>query len=110
MMEKLSHTPGKWLMAAKPSSVVGWPVVGPEGRLICSLNYVQHSMIDPKVPGDDAFNREAKANGQLIAAAPELLEALRGLVEAMSRDGDPAFAHLIIDARAAIARAMGDKS
>lgn len=45
-----------------------------------------------------------------LSGKAELLEALRDLVEAMSLDGDPAFAHLVLDARAAIAKAMGDKS
>ena len=84
-MAESKHTPGRWLMAAKPSSVVGWPVVGPEGRVICSLNYVHHSKIDPKVSGDDAFNRESKANGLLIQAAPDLLKAL----EQIASFGDP---------------------
>jgi hypothetical protein len=71
------HTPGPWMAAAKPSSVVGWPIVAQSGRSICSLTYVQHSKIDPPVPGDRAVNAESRANAYLIAAAPDLLEALK---------------------------------
>lgn len=78
MNDQVKYTPGPWLAAARPSSVVGWPIVQPgTGRSICSVTYVQHSKIDPPVPGDSAFNRESAANARLIAAAPELLEALQ---------------------------------
>lgn len=70
------YTPGPWMMASKPSSVVGWPIVAQTGRLIASINYVQTSAIDPKVEGDDAFNRESKANGRLLEAAPCMFEAM----------------------------------
>ncbi len=45
-----------------------------------------------------------EANARLIAAAPELLEALRGLVSIYSTDSTEAE---VIDARAAIAKAEG---
>ena len=32
------HTPGPWMAAAKPSSVVGWPVVGRMEALISWLS------------------------------------------------------------------------
>lgn len=77
------HTPGPWLMADKPSSVVGWPVVQQgTGRAICTLNYIQHTQIDPKVPGDRAFNAESRANGQVIEASPDLLAACKLLLKA----------------------------
>lgn len=86
-------TKGPWMMAAKPSSIVGWPVVAPRqgGRMICDVTYVAHSKIDPKVPGDDAFNRESRANGQLISAAPELAAALQDLMDAIGNH-DPEWA------------------
>lgn len=74
-----AHTPGPWLAAARPTSIVGWPVVAPaaQGRSICSVTYV---------PGQadaitQAFAAGCAANARLIAASPELLDALEGLVK-----------------------------
>lgn len=110
---KGKHTEGPWLAAASPSSVVGWPVVQPAtGRVICTLNYIQHTEIDPVVPGDRAFNAESRANARLIASAPELLEALKSLV-ALHGDFAPGKPfefppdHPISTARAAILKAEG---
>lgn len=76
-----SHTPGPWMAAAKPSSIVGWPVVAPPtGRMICDVS------IAPK-PSDTSDGKwsqhfvEVAANARLIASAPELLEALRMIAD-----------------------------
>ena len=63
----LSHTPGPWRLTPY-SSIVGRGVVAPRGIVVAT------------VTGDGALP-VAKANGALIAAAPDLLEALRALVE-----------------------------
>ena len=62
----IKHTKGPW-MAGVPSSIVGWPVVSApaDGRIICNMLYTS--------PTDE----EVGANAALIAAAPEMLEALR---------------------------------
>lgn len=101
------HTPGPWLAAASASSVVGWPVVSPaaQGRLICNVNYVRHSKIDPAVPGDGAFNSESRANAALIAAAPDMYEALKEIETALL-DGQAMYVALN-RVRAAIAKAEG---
>jgi hypothetical protein len=111
-MTQATHTPGHWLMAAKPSSVVGWPIVAtPSGRSICSLNYVQHSSIDPKVSGDDAFNRESRANGLLIAAAPDLLEAVIQYRDDLKRPPSAdSIERRLAMVNAAIAKALGEQS
>lgn len=100
---KVMHTPGPWLAADKPSSAVGWPVVQQGvGRLICKVNYVQVTAIEPAVGGENKFNRESKANASLIAAAPELLEALKEVVAISDRNHNA-----WIKAHAAIAKAEG---
>ena len=106
------HTKGPWMAAAKPS-YLGWPIVpSPSGRMICDVTHVSHGPIDPKVSGDDAFNRESQANGRLIAAAPDLLEALILLEAEMVLSGnagskDYGWKPTIEKTRAAIAKALG---
>lgn len=67
-----SHTPGPWVAAAGPSSIVGWPVVSRSGRSICRLTWLETNS-----PAEEVFKEETRANGHLIAAAPDLLEALK---------------------------------
>lgn len=119
-MSETKFTQGRWMMAAKPSSVVGWPVVAsPQGRSICSLNYVQHSQIDPSVPGDQAFNAESRANGHLIAAAPDLyatidpdtLEAIAAEIDSFEHSARAAgLRAMAARQRAALSRARGEPS
>lgn len=79
MTEKqIAHTPGPWMAAGKPSSVVGWPVVGPIGRSICSVSWMPQKAY-PNVSDADyaGFYLECEANSRLIAAAPDLLDAAK---------------------------------
>lgn len=102
------HTPGPWMAAAGPSSVVGWPVVArPQGRSICNVSWQPK----PATVSDEdyhAFYVEVQANGHLIAAAPDLLAALREMLEMgelfiPAKLESPGFKR----ARAALARATG---
>lgn len=74
--ETHKHTPGPWVAAASPSSIVGWPIIGPGGRAVASVHYRR---------GDTAegqqINAEAGANARLIAAAPDLLAALKAMMK-----------------------------
>lgn len=57
------HTGGTWRAAAKPSSIVGWPIISsPQGKSVANVH------------GTD---EESAANARLIAAAPDLLTALQ---------------------------------
>jgi hypothetical protein len=73
------------MCAAKPSSVVGWPVVARHGRLICNLAYVSPSASEAAYPEVQAFFAETAANGRLIAAAPAMFEALTSVAEQARR-------------------------
>lgn len=111
---KQKWTPGPWMAAAKPSSIVGWPVVQTRiGRMICDVNYVQHNQIDPAVTGDRAFNTESGANARLIAAAPDLYEALAAYHDHFGGLEDNSMLHEDARrcsqlARAALAKARGE--
>ena len=60
------HTGGTWRAAAKPSSIVGWPIISaPQGKSVANVH------------GTD---EESAANARLIAAAPRILEELQRLV------------------------------
>lgn len=92
------HTPGPWKMRRSGRiSVAGFD--------ICAIAALP-------VPGGFSLNGEAFANAALIAAAPDLLEALRALRERHQID-DPHHAHLCDfckQADAAIAKAEGRTS
>lgn len=95
------HTPGPWIAAAGPSSVVGWPVVSQQGRSICSITWRERA-----VPAGEAeeTKEETRANARLIAAAPDLLATLKAMREAYSDTPISTWLHAI---NAAIAKAEG---
>lgn len=77
-MGKAKHTDGPWI-AAPYSSMVGAPVVAsPNGRSIANVTYFGL--------GADFQNHddESAANARLIAAAPDLLEALEFIADPLS--------------------------
>lgn len=91
-MSERKHTPGPWMV---------------EGRTVYALNddgYNRFSALvqDAHTPGD-----ELEANAQLIAAAPELLEALEALT-ANYADVEQGGSKNVDKARAAIAKATGE--
>lgn len=106
-MTDSKFTPGPWLAASHPSSVVGWPVVKcgeGGGRSICSVSYL---------PSNDEVMAESKANSLLIAAAPDLYAACYDWIAWLDSDGwrEDAAAHesRILDVmRAALGKTRGD--
>lgn len=105
------HTAGPWMAAAGPSSVVGWPVVARGGRSICNVSWLGHRPAHVTDEQWTAFYVETQANASLIAAAPELLEALQamthGLPELLESIGYSDEEDMIGKALAAIAKATG---
>lgn len=101
------HTPGPWRFYTDPQPN-GCPIVGTGGLMVAQL---AHSINYPE-QRDTAI-----ANARLIAAAPELLEALGDLMgvaeAAMLRanfdGGEYDIEGELADARAAIAKATGEK-
>ncbi len=93
-MSGARHTPGPWRLAA--SGIDGHKVVAPDGRNICGMsNRISLSMA------------ERHANARLVAAAPDLLAALRDLVPADFDRHPDDFMPVWHAARAAIAKAEG---
>lgn len=92
-MDRFEGTRGPWKVR---SSTIG--SVGTENKLV----HICMEPIDPYLGMDG----EDKANMNLIAAAPELLEALQKMVESYQFEAsidNPA----LLQARAAIAKALG---
>jgi hypothetical protein len=90
-----SITPGPWVID------LDWlPDEHPDWRCIIIESGDKH--FRTRVSG-----HMGEANARLIAAAPELLEALRGLAYPGEYEGQPSESERIAAARAAIAKAEG---
>lgn len=97
-MSEMKHTPGPWAM----------PDSG-QGRISkVKANGGWDGLIATADCGDYARSRsEGLANARLIAAAPELLEALQGILSCVSVRIDDPRIEKFDAARAAIAKATG---
>jgi hypothetical protein len=79
MENKIKHTPGPWyskdgdITAYKPSLIEGRG-----NRIVRIADYRSYEALQSKEVGYD----EIKANARLIAAAPELLDALENVLDA----------------------------
>ena len=98
------HTPGPWA-AESEGSIVAVESGRDAGRVIVELARADGR----SVGGTKAMDAAMEANARLIAAAPELLEALQALEWAV--DGvayiQEEYAEQVAKARAAIAKATG---
>lgn len=95
------HTPGPWAVAkAKHGVDMSHHIVA-----LVAPDREDRALVVHAHQGDDT---QADANARLIAAAPELLEALEGLL-AVSVDTSPAELLAMIAAREAIAKAKGEQ-
>lgn len=88
------HTPGPWEAKGEDHSERGWCVIDATGMLVA--------------------RRLTEANARLIAAAPDMLEALKAAEEWMTREVAETRRMTLPPAlgiaRAAIAKAEGDRS
>lgn len=74
-----NYTPGPWEADTKDSPAL---VLGPDGRVVATLR-------GPTTNHPDRYPRKARdANARLIAAAPELLEAVEMVLTASEDGGD----------------------
>jgi len=87
---------------------VGWPVVATgNGRSICNVSFVARQPGEDELWLDRQINRESAANALLIAAAPEMLAALRPFARARANSGTSLTVADFDRAVAAIAKAEG---
>ena len=93
------HTPGPWRVGAPGPN--GCHTVGTEGGLMTAM--VAHSINHPEQAS------QAIADARLIAAAPELLEALQDAVALADANRDSAALHGITLVRPPAMQAMYDK-
>jgi ketosteroid isomerase-like protein len=91
-----AHTPGPWTVADNNEVHCDAKTIA----MVADLNWGQYR------DAEDNGEAEFEANARLIAAAPELLEALKALTDA---DTDFTRAWAKEAARAAIAKATGEK-
>jgi hypothetical protein len=107
---KAKHSPGPWLTNGLQVTAKGdWKL--PVCVVLCKSS--------PRPTADAAASTfaEAQANVRLLAAAPDLLEELQAITDEFAKAmfhagvaGDPESLHVVLNARAAIAKAMGEKS
>jgi hypothetical protein len=64
MQTKAQHTPGPWTAGGSEMTLATW-VKGPDGKRICSMRECEHDF----------------HNAKLIAAAPDLYEALLAFIQ-----------------------------
>jgi len=106
-MSESKFTPGPWFVEqSEKTPIYVSPVGRHENISICNVLTMDE---DDSESGDWINGDETKANAALIAAAPELLEALQGLLFAYEDPGNTGSTHdeKVIAARAAIEKATG---
>ena len=99
------HTPGTWAVVGNRTKYV-------EARLISGL--IQEVAACGPTMADEGYGQQQEANARLIAAAPDLLEALQNIADYWNQDQNEAAMadacwHAIHTARAAIAKATGEQ-
>ena len=99
------HTPGPWVVVGSRTKYV-------EARLVGSL--MQEVAACGPTLADEGYGQQQEANARLIAAAPDLLEALQELCEIVEdaieqKSAKDLDSFTLQPARAAIAKATGEQ-
>jgi len=74
MKSQTKHTPGPW----QADEMDGRIYITPQGRMCHYIADINSKEMDPE--GDYPTRSQRRANAALIAAAPELLKAAKGLL------------------------------
>ena len=95
-MSNRKFTPGPWKVGLHYNEIIDVDSVGWSGMIQASEN-------------DSLFPNQGKANANLIAAAPELFEALQKMIERLEdRSEYDKCVQLYYEARKAIKKALGE--
>jgi hypothetical protein len=86
MGEKMKHTKGPWRMEESRGKLFVASGIPTNGTIIAN-NIVSDSMFKP-YPSIPTIDDAAKANANLIAAAPELLEACKRVLSITHNNGE----------------------
>lgn len=95
------HTPGRWWVSGEDSDEVHCSIFTKDVGQNVHISLVKPPHVGGIIPAE-----QLKANARLIAAAPELLESLVGLVGCIDHGSENPTEKLDA-ARAAIAKAIG---
>jgi hypothetical protein len=118
-MSAAKHTPGPWdtdtTQCGSPLACTSIAVRGPDGFPLADVTlFWPRGCFEPYPEKNELDEGEAQANARLIAAAPELLEALKLAVQAMRAPMDEWKGEVerraLDTANAAIAKATGSAS
>ena len=104
-MSEHKHTPGPWILIRHPHDPIGFSINEPVFGCIAERYTDERLMDDERVA-------VTIANGQLIAAAPDMLAALKAIVDSSDERFMVAMTvprWLLAQAQDAIARAEGKK-
>ena len=105
-MSASKHTPGPWRLEADPAHFDSLTTVTGGQRMNAQPHAWPAYPLTAQVGGMAALH-EMQANARLIAAAPELLAALKGMLEVFGDEFGIGDSSVCDDARAAIAKAEG---
>lgn len=101
-------TPGPWVIECDPVVPMNDQFVPAGWSGVTGSNWHNFALVVTRMEGDEADSKVGLANARLIAAAPDLYEALTDLFEEVKfsdvYDANPA---LVDRVRAALAKATG---
>lgn len=103
---KAKHTPGPWKL---DGAVVEAKWENGESVMICQAGGTRWGGCSSATEYNKRMREENTVNAALIAAAPELLAALEFCADALNTEAGGLYKAHIEQARAAIAKAKGDK-
>jgi len=103
------HTPGPWEVSRLPPKTPDDCTTGYEREWVYISGQDHIGLATAVWRLDGERSETCEANAHLIAAAPELLEALVDFIKLFGADDDPMLIELLNKAREVIAKAKGEE-